>query len=74
MGPIAEPVARARIINSRGAFVWQTDCLFRNELVIACENARDDLGRRALVVDLRSLSLIGPEGERVLLELLNLTH
>jgi hypothetical protein len=41
-----------------------------SELAIACEKARADLQGRELVVDLRSLTGIGPEGEAVLLRLL----
>jgi anti-anti-sigma regulatory factor len=41
-----------------------------SELAIACERARDDLGDRELIVDLRGLTRIGPEGERVLLQLM----
>jgi hypothetical protein len=41
-----------------------------SELVIACERAREDLGGRELIIDLRSLTGIGPEGERALLQLL----
>ena len=41
-----------------------------SELAIACERAREDLGGRELIVDLRSLTRIGPEGERVLLQLM----
>ena len=41
-----------------------------SELVIACEKAREDLGERELVVDLRGLTRIGPEGERLLLQLM----
>lgn len=41
-----------------------------SELAIACEKARADLGRRELLVDLRSVTGIGPEGERVLLQLM----
>ena len=40
------------------------------ELATACEKARDDLGDRELIVDLRSVTGIGPEGERVLLQLM----
>jgi anti-anti-sigma regulatory factor len=40
------------------------------ELAIACEKARDDLGGRELIVDLRGLTRIGPDGERVLLQLI----
>ena len=41
-----------------------------NELAIACEKARADLDGRELIVDLRSLTGIGPDGESVLLELM----
>jgi len=41
-----------------------------SELAIACENARADLNGRELIVDLRSLTRIGPEGELVLLQLM----
>ena len=43
-----------------------------NELAIACEKARADLDGRELIVDLRSLTGIGPEGERVLLQFLEI--
>jgi endonuclease III-like uncharacterized protein len=39
------------------------------ELTSAYETARTDLEDRELVVDLRSLTAIGPEGEAVLLQL-----
>jgi anti-anti-sigma regulatory factor len=42
-----------------------------SELAIACEKARADLDGRELIVDLRSLTAIGSEGERVLLQLMN---
>jgi hypothetical protein len=41
-----------------------------SELTIACEKARVDLGDRELIVDLRGLTGIGPEGECVLLQLM----
>ncbi|WP_263353164.1 hypothetical protein [Acidicapsa acidisoli] len=41
-----------------------------SELEIACEKAGDDLDGRKLVVDLRGLTRIAPEGERVLLQLI----
>ena len=41
-----------------------------SELAIACEKARDELGGRELIVDLRGLTGIGPEAERVLLQLM----
>src|SRR5580704_3469199 len=40
------------------------------ELAIACEKARAGLDGRKLFVDLRGLTRIGPEGERVLLQLI----
>lgn len=42
------------------------------ELKSACEKARADLRNRELVIDLRCLTAISEEGEKVLLELLNL--
>lgn len=42
-----------------------------SELTIACEKARADLKGRELIVDLRSLTGIGSEGESVLLQLMN---
>lgn len=41
-----------------------------SEFAIACEKARAELKGRELIVDLRSLTGIGPEGERVLLQLM----
>jgi hypothetical protein len=41
-----------------------------SELAIACERAREDLGGRELIVDLRNLTGISPEGERALLQLM----
>ena len=41
------------------------------ELNRACEMARADLDGRELVVDLRNLMAISPEGENVLLALMN---
>ena len=41
-----------------------------SELAIACEEAREGLEGRELVVDLRGLTRIGPEGERALLQLM----
>jgi hypothetical protein len=40
------------------------------ELATACESARTDLQERELIVDLRSLTAISPEGEAVLLHLM----
>ena len=41
-----------------------------SELESACEKARVDLEGRELIVDLKSLTGIGPEGESVLLQLM----
>ncbi len=41
------------------------------ELITACEAARVDLHGRQLLVDLRSLTAISPEGESALMELMN---
>lgn len=41
-----------------------------SELANACDEARANLDGRELIVDLRSLTGIGPEGERVLLQLM----
>lgn len=41
------------------------------ELTAACEAARANLNGRELIVDLTSLTAISPEGECVLLELMN---
>ena len=40
------------------------------ELATTCKGARTDLQNRELIVDLRSLAAIGPEGEDVLLRLM----
>jgi hypothetical protein len=41
------------------------------ELVTACEKAKADLHGRELILDLRNLTTISAEGERVLLQLMN---
>jgi hypothetical protein len=41
------------------------------ELTTACEAARADLHDGELIVDLRGVTAISPEGERVLLQLMN---
>jgi hypothetical protein len=41
------------------------------ELRTACEKARADLQNRELVIDLKNLTALSPEGENVLLELMN---
>ncbi len=40
------------------------------ELTSACQTARTDLQDRELIVDLRGLTAISPEGEAVLLQLM----
>ena len=40
------------------------------EFTIACKKAIDDLHGRELVIDLRSVTAISPEGEGVLLQLM----
>jgi hypothetical protein len=40
------------------------------ELASACQTAKSDLRNRKLVVDLRNLTAISPEGEDVLLQLM----
>lgn len=42
-----------------------------NELKIACERVRTELNGRKLVVDVQCLTVIGPEGEDILLALMN---
>jgi hypothetical protein len=41
------------------------------ELATACERAKADLHGRELILDLRSLTTISAEGEKVLLQLMN---
>lgn len=41
------------------------------ELTTACRAARADLRGRRLILDVRSLTAVSPEGESVLLELMN---
>ena len=41
------------------------------ELKSACEKARDDLGGRELIVELKHITTISQEGENVIVELLN---
>jgi anti-anti-sigma regulatory factor len=44
--------------------------LWADELATACQRARADLDGRELIVDLRGLTAISPEGESVLLQLM----
>ena len=57
---------RQRRLIAEGALVAP----WASELAIACEKARGDLEGRDLIVDLRSVTAIGPEGERALLQLM----
>jgi hypothetical protein len=41
------------------------------ELKSACENARADLRGRELVIEMKHITTISPEGESVILELIN---
>ncbi len=41
------------------------------ELKTACEQARADLEDRELVIDLKNVTAINPDGENLLLELMN---
>jgi hypothetical protein len=41
------------------------------ELMNACKAARADLSGRQLILDVRGLTAVGPEGESVLLKLMN---
>ena len=45
--------------------------LWTTELAVACERARTELSGRTLVVDVQCLTVISPEGEDILLGLLN---
>jgi endonuclease III-like uncharacterized protein len=58
--------ARRRRLIVEGKLIapWAT------ELASACERARTDLQNRELIVDLRNLTGIGPEGEAALLRLM----
>jgi hypothetical protein len=57
---------RERRLIAEGALVGP----WVDELAIACARARGDLEGHELIVDLRSLTGIGPEGERLLLQLM----
>ena len=55
---------RRLIVEGKLIAPWAT------ELTAAYQTARTDLRDRELIVDLRSLTAIGPEGEEVLLQLM----
>jgi ABC-type transporter Mla MlaB component len=55
---------RRLIVEGKLIAPWAT------ELATACERARTDLQERELIIDLRNLTAIGPEGEAVLLHLM----
>ena len=61
---VEHPRQRRLIVEGRLIAPWAT------ELASAYQTARTDLQDRQLVVDLRSLTAIGPEGEEVLLQLM----
>ena len=61
---VEEQHRRRVIVEGKLIAPWAT------ELANACERARTDLQERELIVDLRSLTAISPEGEAVLLQLI----
>lgn len=61
---VEEPRHRRIVVEGMLVVPW-TD-----ELWNECEKARTDLGGRELVVDLRGLTAVGPEGEDLLLRLM----
>ena len=62
---VEDPRRRRLILEGKLIAAWAA------ELKTACEAASADLNGRQLVIDLRSLTAISPEGENVLLELMN---
>jgi hypothetical protein len=62
---VEDPRRRRLIVEGKLMAQWAA------ELRSACEAARVNLNGRQLIVDLTSLTAISPEGERVLLELMN---
>ena len=61
---VEEPLRRRVIVEGKLIAPWTA------ELASAYQTARTDLQDRDLIVDLRSLTDISPEGEAVLLELM----
>jgi len=61
---VEDPRRRQMIVEGRLIAPWAA------ELTTAYQTARTDLQDRELIVDLRSLTAIGPEGEAVLLRLM----
>ena len=57
------PHQRSMIVEGQLIAPWAA------ELASAYQAARPDLGARELIVDLRNLTAIGPEGEEILLQL-----
>ncbi len=62
---VEDPRRRRLILEGKLIAPWTA------ELTTACEAARADLNGRQLIVDLTSLTAISPEGENVLLQLMN---
>ena len=62
---VESPRRRRLIVEGKLLAPWAA------ELATACEMARADLHGRELIVDLRSLTAISPEGESVLLQLMS---
>ena len=60
---------RLELLKDRGSLI-RGDLLFGNPIA----QSGMTLEGQELIVDLKSLMRIGPESERVLLQLLNLTH
>ena len=62
---VESPRRRRLIVEGKLIAPWAA------ELAAACEMARADLHGRELIVDLRSVTAISPEGKNVLLQLMN---
>lgn len=61
---IEDPRQRRLVVEGRLIAPWAA------ELTSACRTAGADLQNRKLIVDLRNVTAIGPEGEDVLLQLM----
>lgn len=57
---VESPKQRRLILEGKLIAPWTT------ELMTACEQAKQDLGTRALVIDLKNLTVISQEGEDLL--------